>query len=186
MDNFDVYKRPCDFIDWIETTKEHWQGKQDDILKIIAGLEWIYPIKSDLVSDNTLFFPNDKLDAMIMSGLQEIADGYKVKKLSAVATSQELAPFGFLGMQDKRLDAYLRIYVIDTGSEVSCLCVQGWTITALDEVKASIERVIQSRRARGATSADITSWLIGCKEGAWKNNPEIIGYIDNRVTEILE
>jgi len=186
MDNqeFDIFNKPCDSVDWIETSQDFWSDKQPEILDMIKAMQWHYPKNQD---NDGLWFLADAIKIRNAILIPDIVKGFNIQGLSAVSESSHFAPFEIIGVQSKKLDIYCRAYVLDCGLDtLSCICVECWTIGDLQRVKDALTRILAKRRQRGATPGDLISYLADCKEGAWKNCPDIIAFLDELINELVK
>ena len=95
-------------VDWFEVGKEHWDGNQERIKAICSAVEWIEP-------PCTLGFMQGEC---INTCIKE----FKIPKVSHVAVSHELAPFGLCGIRGHYKNADVDFFVVDEGTHISSLC----------------------------------------------------------------
>jgi len=91
-------------IDWLNVGREHWEGNQEKITAIIGRMTW----KS---------LPCD-MGFMQGEAIKEIIKEFKIPKVSHVADSHEMAPYGLLGIRAHYSNADIELFAIDNGCGV--------------------------------------------------------------------
>ena len=102
-------------IDWLKVGKSHSEGHENKIIKIISRMEWDF----DFVGKDLPMGP-----ALC---IKETIKQLKLPKVSAISYScNELAPYGFYGVEANYKNSKIRIFVVDEGSETVPVCVFVW------------------------------------------------------------
>ena len=99
--------------DWMTVSRQEWDGRQDSIRKAIAAMEWrALPVQ----------------DAPAMPGLaiKACIEEFRIPRVSRVAWSHALAPYGLCGIEGTYKNGLAQVYVLDLGSHVSPLVVYFW------------------------------------------------------------
>ena len=95
-------------IDWFNVGKDHWEGKQKEIEKICREIEW-YKLPCTMA-----FCPGETIKTMIKEN--------RIPKVSHVANSHLLAPYGLVGIRAQYKNADVEIFAVDEGTHISTLC----------------------------------------------------------------
>ena len=90
---------------WTKVGVEFTQNKQDHISEIIKRLEW-HPLPCEMG-----MMPGEGIKAAIRQ--------LKIPKVSRVACSHELAPLGLLAIEGNYKNGRGRVYLVDSGTEVT-------------------------------------------------------------------
>lgn len=101
-------------VDWIQVSKHHWQGNEVRITGIIGRMQW----ETD--------FAGKQYPMMPALGIKNAIAELKIPKVSAIAISNELAPFGLYGIEAHYKNADVKIYIVDEGSLIAPLCIEVW------------------------------------------------------------
>ena len=86
---------------WTNVGKEHTEGKEVELNEIFNRMEW-----------HELPYT---MGAMPGMGIKEAIKQFKIPKVSHVATSNELAPYGLLGIKAQYKNGNAIIYLVDEG-----------------------------------------------------------------------
>jgi len=97
-------------IDWMEVGKEYngTDELKERLQRIIARIEW-QKIPTTL-------------SMMAGEGIKGIIKEFKIPKVSHVADSHELAPYGLYGIRGHYKNADVDLFVVDEGSRCVSLC----------------------------------------------------------------
>ncbi len=90
---------------WTKVGEEHTKGKQDQIAKIIERMQW-QPIPCEMG-----IMPGEGIKAAIKQ--------LRIPKVTRVAVSSEMAPYGFLGIEGNYTNGRARICLVDEGIGVT-------------------------------------------------------------------
>ena len=89
---------------WTAVGQEHSDGKHDELGEMFERLEWRE------IPCTMAMMPGDAIKAAITQ--------LRIPKVSHVACSNELAPYGLEGIIGHYRGGTVKIYLIDTGTEV--------------------------------------------------------------------
>ena len=103
-----------DTIDWMQVSKHHWKDNQNRIIDIVRRMQW----DSD--------FKGKQYPMMPALGIKNAIEELKIPNVSAIAISNELAPFGLYGIEAHYKNVDVRIYIVDEGCSIQTLCVEIW------------------------------------------------------------
>ena len=95
-------------IDWFGVGKDHWEGNQERLEKICKSVEWIEP------PCTMAMMPGECIKTLI--------EEFKIPKVSHVAASHELAPYGLVGIRGHYKNADVDFFAVDEGTHTSSLC----------------------------------------------------------------
>ncbi len=94
--------------DWLSVGREEWAGTQDRIRAAAAALEW-------------RLLPVEDAPAMPGLGIKAAIEQLRLPRVSRVAWSSELAPYGFYGIEANYRNGRVQVFIVDRGTE--CLPV---------------------------------------------------------------
>jgi len=97
-------------INWMKTSREYWEGKQDTIKKALNNIKW-QELKKGM-----------KLPLMPGEGIKTMIREFKLPKVSHIAISCELVPYGLYGVYAHFKNADVKVFCIDEGDRLSSLC----------------------------------------------------------------
>lgn len=101
--------------DWMQNANEH-NGTDEQkaiIQKAAADLEWIgMPKKGESLS----------LPMMPGEGIKGAIKELKIPRVSHIAISHDLAPYGFYGIRASYTNANVEVFLIDAGCYLAPLC----------------------------------------------------------------
>lgn len=89
---------------WTNVGKGHTEGKEEEIAEMINRLEW-KPIPCDMPAGPGL-------------GIKEVIKQCRIPKVSEVAYSHELAPYGLMGVKAHYKNGDANIYMVDEGCNI--------------------------------------------------------------------
>lgn len=89
---------------WTNVAKEYTENKEDEIAEMFNRLEW-----------HELPYT---MAAMPGMGIKEAIKQLNIPKVSHVACSHELAPYGLMGIIGHYKNGEAKVYLIDTGTEI--------------------------------------------------------------------
>jgi len=98
-------------IDWMESGKKYTEGKEAELQKIFASVEW------------QEFIAGKKEGMMPALAIKGIITQTNRKPLR-YAISHELAPLGLYGIEFDYKDATVKSYWVDDGVTSSCLAAE--------------------------------------------------------------
>jgi hypothetical protein len=93
---------------WTQVGVNYSHGKRPMISKAIDHMKW------QVVLCDMAFAPGE--------GIKVAIQQFKIPKVSQVAFSQELAPYGLLGIQGHYKNGVARIYILDAGERLIPIC----------------------------------------------------------------
>lgn len=93
---------------WTETGKQHTEGRHDEISSYVADVEW------QGIPCTVGMMPGEGIKAVIKE--------LKIPKVTHIAVSHELAPFGLYGIRAHYKNGMVEVFVVDTGTELSPIC----------------------------------------------------------------
>jgi len=101
--------------DWMQNANEHngTDRQKAMIQKAAAKMDWLEMPKGG----ETLSLP-----MMPGEGIKAAIKEYRIPKVSHVAISNQLAPYGFYGIRGHYIGAVVDIFLIDTGTSIAALC----------------------------------------------------------------
>lgn len=92
---------------WTKTGAEHTDGKHDALADAFDALEWqALPIECAMM-------PGE--------GIKHAIRSFRIPKVSHVAISHELAPYGLYGIRGHYPNGSAQIYILDRGSDIVTL-----------------------------------------------------------------
>jgi len=95
-------------IDWFGVGKDHWEGKQDIITGYCRKVKWqSLPCEMSMMGGEAI---------------KTLISEHRLPKVDAVAESNDLAPFGLLGIWTHFKNADVRFFAVDEGTHISSLC----------------------------------------------------------------
>jgi hypothetical protein len=105
---------------WTKVGEELVGSSMDDstvlargiVERAIANLEWL-----EIPKDGKLELP-----AMPALGISAAIEDLKIPKVSHVATSPDLAPYGFYGIRGHYSNGDAEIFLVDSGSKMTVIC----------------------------------------------------------------
>ena len=93
---------------WTEVGEEYTRDKQGDIAAMIERMEWrTLPCEMGMGPG---------------IAIKEAIKDFKIPKVSRVATSNELAPYGLLGVEGNYRNGRGQIFMVDDGLSVTPIC----------------------------------------------------------------
>ena len=95
-----------------EVGKEHSEGKEAELAGMFDRLDW-QPIPCDMA-------------AMPGLGIKEVIKQLHIPKVSHVASSHELAPYGLMGIRAHYKNGSAQIYMADEGTGIVILASDFW------------------------------------------------------------
>lgn len=103
-------------IDWMNISKIHHEGKHEKIERIIDRLEW---------DDD---FYNKSLPMMPCEGIKQAIRELRIPNVSAISYNcNEMAPYGFYGIEGNFKSQKVQIFIMDLGSELTVICNKVFT-----------------------------------------------------------
>jgi hypothetical protein len=98
---------------WTKVGEEYTRDKQGDITAMIERMEWrTLPCEMGLGPG---------------MAIKEAIKTFKIPKVSQVATSNEMAPYGLLAVEGHYKDGRGRIFLVDDGLSVTPICTDFYT-----------------------------------------------------------
>jgi hypothetical protein len=91
--------------DWTEVGREEWEGVQDRIRAAAAAMEW-RPL------------PIEDAPAMPGLGIMAAIEQLRLPKVSRVAWSSELAPYGLYGIEANYSNGRVQVFIVDRGTDL--------------------------------------------------------------------
>jgi len=105
-------------IDWTEIGKSRGQSEtkeqRDRIRGAMKVMDWL-EIPTDGASLEMAFMPGEGIKAAMRQ--------LRLPDVSHVATSNELAPYGFLGVRTHYKNADVDVFIVDRGSDMFPVCM---------------------------------------------------------------
>ncbi len=95
-------------VDWFQVGADHWQGNQARLLAICEAIEW------HSLPHETGMMQGEAIKALIRE--------HRLPRVSHVADSHELAPYGLVGIRAHYANADVDFFAVDEGSHISSLC----------------------------------------------------------------
>ena len=93
---------------WTEVGEEYTRGKQGDIAAMIERMDWrTLPCEMGLGPG---------------MAIKEAIKSFKIPKVSCVATSNEMAPYGLLAVEGNYKNGRGQIFMVDDGLSVTPIC----------------------------------------------------------------
>lgn len=92
---------------WTQVGREHTEGKRKELSEMFNRLEW-QAIPCEMA-------------AMPGEGIKAAIKELKIPKVSHVAASHELAPYGLMGIRAHYKNGDARIYLVDEGVGITVL-----------------------------------------------------------------
>lgn len=130
-------------IDWFPVGKEFSgsQNQKDRILEIIGRVQW-QPVQLDTV----------KMGIMQGYAIEEAVKHFKIPKVSHVADSHELAPFGLICIRGHYVNDSVDLFFVDKGDILVPVCAQvSYLSAAINEAPCSCEKVNHEDRQSVST-----------------------------------
>lgn len=113
--------------DWTDAGREYWalsvhEDEDGELLakavieRAIDELEWV-----DATVDLTL-------PALSGMAITEVVRELRIPKVTQISYGcNELAPYGFYGIEGNYKNGRVRVYVVDSGTECTPVCMDHWT-----------------------------------------------------------
>ena len=89
---------------WTEVGKEHTKNKQEEVAAMIDRLEW------QSIPCTMPMGPGE--------GLKSVIKELRIPKVSHVAFSHEMAPYGLMGVKAHYKNGDANVYMVDEGSNI--------------------------------------------------------------------
>lgn len=89
---------------WTQVGREHTEGKESELAEMFERLDW------QTIPCTLPMAPGE--------GLKEVIKELRIPKVSHVAYSHELAPYGLMGVKAHYKNGDATIYMVDEGSEI--------------------------------------------------------------------
>jgi hypothetical protein len=100
--------------EWTKTGSEYTKGKEPAIKNIIGRMDWMkLPGKDEAALS---------IGAMPGLGIQGAIREYRIPKVSHIAISHEMAPYGLYGIRGHYKNADVDIFLVDSGCEIIPIC----------------------------------------------------------------
>jgi len=92
---------------WTKIGKDYTEGKEDRVGAIFDRMEWSMP---------------ESMAMMPGLGIKECIKQLRLPKVTNVAVSHEMAPFGLIGVECNYKNGRARVFALDQGCEIVILC----------------------------------------------------------------
>lgn len=107
-------------INWMNVGKDHWEGNQERIIEILSKMEW-----QELEEGMSLPMSPGL-------GIEFLIKEFKIPRVSHIAISNEMTPFGLYGIYGHYRNADVKLYFVDEGSHISSLCQEVEEFVGID------------------------------------------------------